>query len=92
MPTMNATKAIDPTADVECSRCHKPNAIWDIGTCWECLDIEFNERLEKNVMSGKVEKAIADLSEFVRILKLTQNFTTTNRRSFEEYLKRLQHL
>jgi hypothetical protein len=83
---------LNPVENVECSCCHKPNAIWDIGKCWACLDIEFNERFEENVMSGKVDKAIANLLKFIQALKLTKDFSTTNRRSFDEYLKQLQHL
>ena len=88
---MNATIK-DPTEDVECSRCHKPTALWDVGLCLPCIQAEQDERLQAQVMNGTLEQNICALQSFVHSLRLTQNFDTKNCASVREYVKQLNVL
>src|ERR1035441_10779882 len=38
------TKTKTPTLKTKCSRWWKMNAIWDVGQCLKCMDLEVNER------------------------------------------------
>ena len=82
-------KKNNSTLDTECSRCHNDQALHDVGLCMDCMYLESGERLQARLKDGSIEKAITRLEHFVQTLKLTQNFSVANQRSYHEFIKQI---
>lgn len=79
-----------PKEYLVCERCKQPNAVWDVGYCWECLDIILNEKFATSIKDGTFRTQLRIIQDFATLLEKTEEFTKENRSKLANMIQSLR--